>query len=233
MSQERGPDRSIDRWWALARLACALLILAAVLAQLRVTVGGAADAGRDVATTAVNFVSFFTILSNVAAMVVLAIAAIATLTGRGTSAGIGIALACVSTYMIVTGIVYNLLLRSVELPQGTTVAWSNEVVHVVAPAFLLIDVALGIALVPLAWRALRWVVSWPILWVVYTLIRGPLVTNPVTGAHWWYPYPFLDPNVTAGGYLGVTGYIAGIAVAITLVAVLVVRRTRALAGEPR
>ena len=27
--------------------------------------------------------------------------------------------------MLVTGVVYNLLLRSIELPQGTTVPWSS------------------------------------------------------------------------------------------------------------
>ena len=53
--------------------------------------------------------------------------------------GIAIALACVTTYMIVTGIVYNTLLRGVELPQGVTVWWSNEILHVVAPLLLLAD----------------------------------------------------------------------------------------------
>ena len=57
--------------WMTARLAMAALTLAAILAQLVVTMSGAAEAGRDVATTAVNFFSFFTILSNVAAAVVL------------------------------------------------------------------------------------------------------------------------------------------------------------------
>lgn len=58
--------------WALVRVGTALLIVAAVLAQAQVTIGGAADAGRDLATTVVNFFSFFTILSNVASVVVLA-----------------------------------------------------------------------------------------------------------------------------------------------------------------
>ena len=39
-----------------------------------------------------------------------------------------------STYMVTTGVVYNLLLRNIPLPQGTTVGWSNEMLHVVAPA---------------------------------------------------------------------------------------------------
>ena len=41
--------------------------------------------------------------------------------------------------MVVTGVVYNLLLRGIVLDQGTTVPWSNEVMHLVGPAFMLLD----------------------------------------------------------------------------------------------
>src|SRR5690606_29600106 len=63
--------------------------------------------------------------------VVLAVAAIWALTcGRDATREprwLAVALSCVTTYMIITGIVYNLLLRGIELPQGSTVPWSNEV----------------------------------------------------------------------------------------------------------
>ena len=85
----------------------------------------------------------FTILSNLSAAAVLAWAAIWWFT-RGRSTGtpgtgaIAVALACVTTYMVVTGLVYNTLLRTVELPQGSEpVWWSNEVLHLVGPLFLL------------------------------------------------------------------------------------------------
>jgi hypothetical protein len=39
----------------------------------------------------------------------------------------------------------------------------------------------------------------PAAYLVVTLIRGPLVD--------WYPYPFLNPDETAG-YLGVAAYSA-------------------------
>lgn len=74
------------------------------------------------------------------------------------------------------------------------------------------------------------VISWPILWVVYTLVRGELVVSPLTGDGWWYPYPFLNPHVQ-GGYLVVAFYVAGIAAAFTLVAwgVVAVGRRRDIA----
>ena len=62
----------------------------------------------------------------------------------------------------------------------------------------------------------------PILWAVYTLVRGPLVTNPISGNPYWYPYPFMDPHNFENGYLGVAVYIVGIAIAILAAGCLVV-----------
>jgi hypothetical protein len=119
--------------------------------------------------------------------------------------------------MIVTGVVYNLLLRGIELPQGSTVPWSNEVLHVVIPLFLLADVLFAPRRRSLPWAALGAIVAFPIAWVGYTLVRANLITSPGTGDPYWYPYPFLNPHITPGGYLGVAAYIVGIAVAIIVV----------------
>ena len=82
-----------------------------------------------------NFFSFFTIDSNVLGIVVLGIGAVLLLVRRGDDPGWFTALrAAAVTYLVTTGVVYNLLLRNIPLPQGTTVGWSNEVLHVVAPA---------------------------------------------------------------------------------------------------
>ncbi|MGZ0712704.1 Pr6Pr family membrane protein (plasmid) [Coraliomargarita sp. W4R53] len=218
------------RWalsWNVLRAVIAVVITVAVLAQASVTIGGATDAGREVLTTTINFFSFFTILSNVAAAMVLVWASVwffaVGRSGDPEPRGLALALASVSTYMIVTGVVYNTLLRSIELPQGTTVPWSNEVLHLVAPLFLLADVFLAPRRRPLRWRAILEILAFPIVWVIYTLTRGPFVTNPVTGDGWWYPYPFLDPHsATTGGYGGVAIYVIGISVAICAVAALVI-----------
>ena len=216
--------------WAIARILAAALVVAAASAQLNRSIQNALDATPpetgDVATVVANFLSFFTIQSNIAAAVVLAIAAVWAWT-KGRDAveeprGLAIAIACVTTYMIVTGIVYNALLRGVALPQGVTVGWSNEILHVIVPLFLLADLLFAPQRRALRWSALWIIVVYPIVWAVYTLVRAPLVTAPATGAPYWYPYPFLDPNLTPGGYLGVSGYIVGIAVAIIGVGFLVI-----------
>ncbi|KQR92124.1 MAG: Pr6Pr family membrane protein [Microbacterium ginsengisoli] len=215
------------RTWTLVRAAGALIILTAIIGQAEVTFGGAIANGLDVGVVLVNFFSFFTILSNVGSVVILAAVAVWSVTGgRGGVSplprGLAVALACVSTYMIITGIVYNTLLRGIPLPQGTTVEWANEILHVVGPIILLADVLVGARVRSLGWRVVPIVLAFPIVWVVYTLVRGPLVTNPNTGAPYWYPYPFLDPNAQASGYAGVALWVAIISAAFIVVGVLVV-----------
>jgi hypothetical protein len=213
--------------WTAARAVMAIAIIAAIVAQLSKSVGTAAGLGRDVPTTIANFFSFFTILSNASAAAVLLWAAVwfvsrARSASRVEPTGLAIALASVSTYMIITGIVYNLLLRGITLPQGSEpIPWSNEVLHLIGPVFLLADVLLGPCRRALPWRALWAIVAFPVAWVAYTMIRGGLVVNPVTGDPFWYPYPFLNPNAP-GGWPSVILYVIGIALAIVAVGAFVV-----------
>ncbi len=205
----------------------AAVIATAIVAQLSLSVGRAIENGNDVPTVIANFFSFFTILSNATSAVILVWAALWYFT-RGTRArseprGLAIALASITTYMIVTGLVYNILLRNIELPQGSEpIPWSNETLHVVAPVFLLLDLFLGPLRRRLNWNAVVAIAVFPIVWAVYTLVRGPLVTSPITGNPYWYPYPFMDPNNFANGYLGVSVYVVAIAIAIIAVGLLVV-----------
>jgi hypothetical protein len=222
-----------ERTWSVLRLLIAAAILAAIVAQLIESISRAAGRGDDVLTVATNFFSFFTILSNAIAVIVLVLVAGWYLTaGQRVNAGAtapveprgpAIALASVSTYMIITGIVYNILLRGVQLYPGTEpIPWSNEVLHLIGPLFLLLDVFLAPRRRSLPWGTVGIIAIFPIVWVVYTLIRGPLITNPATGEGWWYPYPFLNPNNFENGFGGVAIYIVGIAIAIIAVGALVV-----------
>lgn len=205
----------------------AAVIVAAIVAQLVASITTTADSGGPVGTVVANFFSFFTILSNAIAAVVLAWAGVAGLRGRRDnsrveSRGLAVALAIASTNMIITGIVYNLLLRNIVLPQGSEpIPWSNEVLHLVAPLFLLLDVLFAPSRRALAWRAVAAMVAFPLVWTAYTLVRGPLVTSPGNGDPFWYPYPFMNPN-GPGGWPSVILYVVLIAVAFLVVALGIV-----------
>lgn len=202
----------------------AAVIVAAIVAQLIRTLGFAIDKDRDFLTVLTNFFSFFTILSNTAAAIVLIWAAIRLLASRDPvrpdPPALAVALVCVTTYLTITGVVYNVLLRAVSIGPDT-VGWANEVMHVWAPLFLVVDLLVGPGRRGLPWRAAFATLVFPLAWIAYTLVRAPLIIAPATGAVGWYPYPFLDPGGPAG-WPGVWAYVAGIAAAIVVVAFLVV-----------
>ena len=86
-----------------------------------------------------NFFSFFTILSNALAAIMLLIGAWFCLRGAAEPDWYTFVRAAIVTYMATTLVVYNLLLRDISLDQATTVPWSNEILHVWAPLYLLLD----------------------------------------------------------------------------------------------
>jgi hypothetical protein len=218
----------MNSWWPYVRLASAALTVAAIVAQLTRTLQIALDSetpwGGHLPTVAANFFSFFTIESNIIAAVALTIGGIWALRSRDASTPeprwLAVLLVCASTYMIVTGIVYNTLLRGIPLPQGGTVPWSNEVLHVVIPVVMLADVLFAPRRRALGWSAVSIAAVFPIAWVVYTLLRADLVISPGTGENWWFPYPFLNWHRIGGGAVAL--YVIGIAVAIIGVTALVV-----------
>ena len=205
----------MTKTWSILRLAMAALILAAVLAEFRNAISTDPADDSSTATILVNFFSYFTIESNLFALAALVAGAVWALTRRTREpAWIAVLFAAATTFMAITGIVYNLLLRGLAL---ATTPWANEVLHLIGPLFIVIDLFFAPPHRRLPWRAVAAVIAFPIVWVIYTLIRGEYVVSPLTGDGWWYPYPFLNSHLQ-DGYLVVSFYVAGIAATFTLVA---------------
>lgn len=212
--------------WAVLRIVMAVAIIAATI----VTYQGSSASWReegyaDLATLNVNFFSYFTIESNLLAAIVLLIGAGYALAGRlPDPTWFAILRACAATYMAITGIVYNLLLRGLPVTGAGADAhpWTNEVMHVIGPVFLVADWLFAPGRPRLDWRRVWVILAFPIAWVAYTLVRGPLVFDQVRAIETWYPYPFLNPARQENGYLGVSFWVIVIAFAFAVVAVLVV-----------
>ncbi len=200
----------------LLRIGGSVAIVAALAAQLQRTIQNESAGKGEIAYVVQNYFSFFTVESNVFAAIAL-FAGIFTLTSRkNDSQGWTIFRAAATAYMATTGVVYNLLLRGIELPQGTTVGWSNEILHVVAPVVMVLDWLIAPGRRPLNAKALWGIVAFPVVWAGYTLVRGASVTDPRTGEP-WFPYPFLNPHTSVNGYLSVAFYIVLIGVLIGVV----------------
>lgn len=194
------------RLFGILRLLAAAAIIVAIVGQFARSLSLVPDPAAFV----VNFFSFFTILSNALAAVVLLVGAFISFRADRDPDWYTWVRAAIVTYMATTLVVYNLLLRDISLDQATTLPWSNEILHVWAPLYLVLDwvFAPGRGRVP--WSRFWWIAAFPIGWAVYTMIRGALVG--------WYPYPFLDPSIPPGlGYRGVAVYVIAIAAFILLV----------------
>ena len=167
------------------RLALASLLTVALVSQLFIGMSRSS-------LTVVRFFSYFTVLSNAGAVVMLTMLAMRP--GRDGSLGFATFRGAVTVYMSVTFLVYVTILY----PQLTEVAvpepWIDLSIHVIGPLILILDFVFFRPPVHLPTRTIPIWLVFPAAYLVYSLVRGPIVD--------WYPYPFLDPGGDAG-YLGV------------------------------
>ena len=200
----------------LYRVIFGLLALAAIGTQLVSLVG-------KPQFNPVSYFSYFTIDSNLIAAVLLLVCAAPSRANHPLRLDVLRGAAVV--YMAVTGIVFTLLLSGTDV--DTAIPWVNTVVHELMPLVLLADWLLGAPVERLSvHHGLLWL-SFPLAWIVYTLIRGS-----ISGL---YPYPFLNP--VNGGYPSVAAYSFAVLVLMALVcaAVLWLGNTRNAArtvGQP-
>nr|WP_255524937.1 Pr6Pr family membrane protein [Herbiconiux sp. VKM Ac-1786] len=110
----------------------------------------------------------------------------------------------VTTYVIVSGIVFGTIVTQASSHQyRIEVPLSSQVLHFWIPGYLILDWIVGIGRPRLLWRTVPISLGFPIVWGVFTLIRGSIVG--------WYPYFFLDPGqVTPPEFV----FYAGIALAL-------------------
>ena len=136
-----------------------------------------------------NFFSYFTIESNILAVVTFLLSAFFLFAGNRNKK-LDFLRGAATFFMVVTGIVFAVLLSGIEGIVLTAAPWDNIVLHYLIPIAIVVDWIVDGPSVKLSYRkALLWLV-FPVAYVAYSLIRGPIVN--------WYPYPFLNP--ANGGY---------------------------------
>ncbi len=152
---------------------------------------------------AANFFSFFTIESNIFVAVVLLVMGLTSL-GVRPSPTFDLVRGAAVAYIALVGVVYGVLLSGYQEDLQTTLPWVDTIVHKVIPIVMVADWLINPPARRIEFRrALIWV-SYPIVYLVYTLIRGPRVD--------WWPYPFLNPHHEDQGYGVVALYCVGIAI---------------------
>ncbi|TCC88096.1 hypothetical protein EZ428_20460 [Pedobacter frigiditerrae] len=132
-----------------------------------------------------NFISYFTILSNI----LVALSLTSSLFFPNTTLGKYFSLvkvqSAIALYIFIVGLVYNLVLRGIWSPTGWQLVVDN-LLHVAVPVVYVVYWLIYIPKGLLNWvDGLVWA-YFPLAYLIYSLIRGHVVG--------WYPYPFLDVN---------------------------------------
>ncbi|MBC3302805.1 Pr6Pr family membrane protein [Pseudomonas sp. SWRI18] len=169
------------------------------------------ESGASLLGGLINFFSFFTVLTNTLAVVVLSYAWVARdsaakrfFSGPVISSGITVSI-------LVVGLAYNLLLRHLWQPEGFQFI-ADELLHDVMPVLFFIY---WWRCVPKGHLRLKHIAGWvvyPLVYFGYALLRGDLLGQ--------YQYPFID--VLTLGYPQVFVNAGGILAGFVVIALTVV-----------
>lgn len=157
--------------------------LIALILQFAITIPASMAAGRGLLGSIVFYFSFFTILTNIAAVMVHAsllsptgYAWFPAFAGRRIRAGVAVAITLVF-------IVYTTVLARLWAPEGLFFL-CDVLLHYVAPLVFVLWWLIAGADGSTRWRDISWWMIYPLAYLAYALIRAPFAGE--------VPYPFLD-----------------------------------------
>ena len=166
--------------------------------------------------TIIRYFSFFTILTNL----LVAVCFTSFLNKKQKSSAFFskiTTLTAITVYILIVGIVYNVILRFLWKPEGLQKV-IDELLHTVIPILCLIFWWKYVRSKKLVWsNAYAWLI-YPLLYILYILICG--------AASGFYPYPFI--NVVALGYEKVvinSGLLAAVFLLTSFILIAIGRKT--------
>jgi hypothetical protein len=137
---------------------------------------------ESVPETIIRFISYFTILTNI--LVAICFTSVMNfrrhITKFFSSANIHSA---VCVYIVVVGLVYNLILRQLWAPTGLQQI-VDELLHSFIPLLFLFHWLAFVSKTNLQWKLVLFWLLYPLLYLFFIMIRGTF-----SG---FYPYPFID-----------------------------------------
>ncbi len=143
----------------------------------------------SVPETIIRYFSFFTILTNI----LVAVCCTALLLKRNSKLNAFFShtktLTAIALYIIIVGLVYNLILRFLWKPEGLQLL-VDELLHTVIPLLFIFFWIFFVPKTNLKWKDIFPWLLYPFGYIIYILIRGAF-----SG---FYPYPFI--NVKELGY---------------------------------
>lgn len=191
----------------------AVLGFVSLYGQALVLVRKGAEMGLGAVPSLWWMLGYFTILTNIAVVVVMAMIAFARWPRWWPSpAGL---IASLTACIALVGVVYHLLLRNLWNPAGLH-WWADQGLHSAMP---LATFAFWLAYAPKAELryadVLRWLI-FPVGYAFYAQVRGAL--------EGWYPYPFLDAKALGLGGVIVNSVVIGAGFALACLGIVALGR---------
>ncbi len=174
-----------------------------IIGLLGFTYAGRIEVGDD---NPFDFFGYFTNQTSLFTSLLLIVAGALAVRGRAAPPWLAVLRAIATSCMIIVGVIYNTLVPGT----GSAPPWVSAILHVVFPAYVVLDWLLVGDRRPLAWRGLWLVLPYPLLWMLVVLLRG--------ATDGWVPYGFLQPERgIALLALHVVGLLAALIAAASLV----------------
>lgn len=116
----------------------------------------------------------------------------------------------VTTYITITGLVYNLVLIPYEVAHYGRISTTSIITHMIVPTVMILDYLFTSTKENPKWSQLYFWLVYPLLYAAGTLIRAAF-----TG---FWPYPFIDPAQANSTPQLIVNYIAVLAAHVGLAA---------------
>ena len=186
--------------------------LAGLVLQFCITIPASMEAGRSLLGSIVFLFSFFTILTNIGAVLVhtsllssTGYAWLPAFAGPRVRAGVAIAIALVF-------IIYATVLAQLWQPQGLFLL-CDVLLHYVTPVLFVLWWLIAGAAGTTRWSDISWWMVYPIAYLIYALARAPLAGE--------VPYPFLDVAKNGAASVAVSALaVTGLFLVLCIIAVL-------------
>jgi hypothetical protein len=161
----------------------AALAWGGVLLQCYLSLRLSADNGNSIGAGLGNFLSYFTVVTNLLICVSLTASLIGPSSALGQWFSRPFIVTCIAVSIAFVGLSYHLLLRNTWNPKSAQLV-ADTVLHYAVPVIYVIYWWFESATPILRWRhPLAWSI-YPTVYLIYALIRGSVAGS--------YPYPFID-----------------------------------------
>lgn len=154
----------------------------ALVAQMQINVASKAAPLQEII---IRYFSYFTLLTNLIVAVVSTGILLAPGSWFGKFASRYTTLTAVTAYILLVGIVYNIVLRSIWNPTGLQKV-VDELLHTIIPLLFLLYWILFAVKDRLQYKTMLPWLLYPLLYLIFILVRG--------SSSGFYPYPFVDLN---------------------------------------